>query len=506
MTNDNLHSQLKRQINKFLSEEIINDNPSLQKFIDVVNQSYINYDKDSDLFEQSMRLNDLEFNEINNKINEQLEKHRNIRIKLIEAIKQLNTANVIEVENENNLIDLLQILHNEIIIKKEFEEQLFIAKNVAENANEAKTDFLSIMSHEIRTPLNAIIGLIYIMEKENSIDSFHENLDILRNSAKNLFLLINNILDFNKIESGKIDLEKIPFNLKDLIIEIVSSFKTKALENNNTIEVVFDDNFAPNIISDPLRLSQILTNLIINAIKFTKNGLIQIKVDQIAQENKTSAFKIQIIDNGIGIDLDKFKSIFQKFTQANTKTSREYGGSGLGLVITKRLLNLLGSDIELQSEIGQGANFSFVLKLPIFEKNSENDSNSTSYDYNEECLNGLNVLLVEDNLINVKIAEKILMRWNVEVDVALNGLIAVEKQKLKSYDVILMDLSMPVMDGYEATANIRLTNSTIPIIALTASTSYLSLEKALQIGVNECITKPFSPKELNMKLSKYYKK
>ena len=504
MIKDNLHSQLKRQINKFLSEEIINDNPTLQKFIEVVNQSYINYEKDSDLFEQSIRLNDLEFYEINNKINEQLEKHKNIRIKLIEAIKQLNTANEIEVDNENNLIDLLHILNNEIKIKKEFEKELFVAKYIAENANEAKTDFLSIMSHEIRTPLNAIIGLIYIMEKENSIESFHENLDILRNSAKNLFLLINNILDFNKIESGKIELEKIPFNFRDLIIEIVSSFKSKALENKNTIEVIFDDNFVPNIISDPLRLSQILTNLIINAIKFTKNGLIQVRVDQIAHENKISAFKIQIIDNGIGIDLDKFDSIFQKFTQANTKTSREHGGSGLGLVITKRLLHLLNSDIELESEIGQGSNFSFILKLPIFEKNSENESNSSTYDYNEEPLDGLKVLLVEDNVINVKIAEKILKRWEVDVDVALNGLIAVEKQKLNSYDVILMDLSMPVMDGYEATANIRLTNSTIPIIALTASSSYLSLEKALQIGVNECITKPFSPKELNMKLSKYY--
>ena len=504
MIKDNLHSQLNRQINKFLSEEIINDNPSLQKFIEVVNQSYNNYDKDSDLIEQSMRLNDLEFYEINKKINDQLEKHKNIRIKLIEAIKELNIANEIEVENENNLIDLLHVLNNEIKIKKEFEEQLHIAKHLAENANEAKTDFLSIMSHEIRTPLNAIIGLIYIIEKENSIESFHENIDVLRNSAKNLFLLINNILDFNKIESGNIELEKIPFNLKDLIIEIVSSFKSKALENKNTLEVIFDDNFVPNIISDPLRLSQILTNLIINAIKFTKNGLIQVKVNQIANENKISSFKIQIIDNGIGIDLEMFKSIFQKFTQANTKTSREYGGSGLGLVISKKLLLLLDSEIELKSEIGKGSNFSFVLKLPIFDNNSNNESASDAYDYNEKNLDGLKVLLVEDNLINVTVARKILMGWNVDVEVALNGLIAVEKQKLNSYDVILMDLSMPVMDGYEATAIIRLTNSTIPIIALTASSSYLSLEKALQIGVDECITKPFSPKELNLKLSKYY--
>lgn len=504
MADNNLNRNLNRQINKFLSDEIINDNPSIQKFIQAVSQSYENYEKDAELFEQSIRLNDLEFYKINSEIKGQLEKRKKIQAELIQAIKILGNNNSELEVDVDNLTELLEILHNEIEYKKESEEQLSISKFNAEKANEAKSEFLSIMSHEIRTPLNAIIGLIYIMEKERTVKSFNENFDVLKTSAQNLFLLLNNILDFNKIEAGKIELETIPFNFKDLVLEIVRSLQAKTFENQNKIEVVVSDNFIENIVSDPLRISQIFTNLILNAIKFTKNGLIQVKIEQINEINNHSLFKVQICDNGIGIDLEKFNSIFQKFTQADTKTSREYGGSGLGLVITKTLLNLLGSEIELESEIGIGSKFSFVLNLPVFNKNSKINNDLNTVDYKEQNLEGLKVLLVEDNLINVAIAKKILKKWNVDVDLALNGLIGVEKHKSNKYDVILMDLSMPVMDGYEATINIRSIDSSIPIIALTASTSYLSLEKAMQIGINEYITKPFNPRELNLKLSKYY--
>lgn len=504
MADNNLNRNLNRQINKFLSDEIINDNPSIQKFIQAVSQSYENYEKDAELFEQSIRLNDLEFYKINSEIKGQLEKRKKIQAELIQAIKILGNNNSELEVDVDNLTELLEILHNEIEYKKESEEQLSISKFNAEKANEAKSEFLSIMSHEIRTPLNAIIGLIYIMEKERTVESFNENFDVLKISAQNLFLLLNNILDFNKIEAGKIDLESISFNFKDLVLEIVRSLQAKTFENQNKIEVVVSDNFIENIVSDPLRISQIFTNLILNAIKFTKNGLIQVKIEQINEINNHSLFKVQICDNGIGIDLEKFNSIFQKFTQADTKTSREYGGSGLGLVITKTLLNLLGSEIELESEIGIGSKFSFVLNLPVFNKNSKINNDLNTVDYKEQNLEGLKVLLVEDNLINVAIAKKILKKWNVDVDLALNGLIGVEKHKSNKYDVILMDLSMPVMDGYEATINIRSIDSSIPIIALTASTSYLSLEKAMQIGINEYITKPFNPRELNLKLSKYY--
>jgi signal transduction histidine kinase/BarA-like signal transduction histidine kinase len=486
-----------------MSEEFIEQNPNLLSFIQSVNQTYLNYEKDAELFEQSARLNDKEYSEMNAKLKEELEKRVFFQKKLIDAIKQLNSDGQ-ELENEDNLLDLLHILHKEIEIKAEFQRQLYASIADAEEANEAKSEFLSIMSHEIRTPLNAIIGLIYIMEKENSLESFHENIEVLKHSAQNLFLLINNILDFSKIEAGKVDIEKIPFNLVDLVKQIARSLEARASENLNTIEVKVDPDFIPNLISDPLRITQVITNLISNAIKFTQDGKITIKLHQIMVHENISSFKIEVIDTGIGIDKDKFQSIFQKFSQAETKTSRQFGGTGLGLVITKKLLNLLGSDIQFDSEIGKGSDFYFILHLPVDAKGTSVNTNDLHEDYKEENLKGLRVLLVEDNMINTKIAQKIMSQWDVIVDCAENGLIGVEKFNANSYDVILMDLSMPVMDGYDATIEIRKTDKLIPIIALTASASFGYLDRALQIGINEYIIKPFNPKELNMKLGKYY--
>ncbi len=486
-----------------MSEEFIEQNPNLLSFIQTVNQTYLNYEKDAELFEQSSRLNDKEYGEMNAKLKDELAKRVFFQSKLIDAIKQLNAEGQ-ELGSDDNLLDLLHILHKEIEIKAEIQRQLYASIAEAEDANDAKSEFLSIMSHEIRTPLNAIIGLIYIMEKENSLESFHENIDVLKHSAQNLFLLINNILDFSKIEAGKVDIEKIPFNLVDLVKQIARSLEARASENLNVIEVKVDSDFVPNLISDPLRINQVITNLISNAIKFTQDGKITIKLHQISVLENISSFKIEVIDNGIGIDKDKFHSIFQKFSQAETKTSRQFGGTGLGLVITKKLLNLLGSDIRFDSEIGKGSNFFFVLHLPIDSKASSVNTNDLHDDYKEENLKGLRVLLVEDNMINTKIAQKIMSQWDVIVDCAENGLIGVEKFNANSYDVILMDLSMPVMDGYDATIEIRKTDKLIPIIALTASASFGYLDRALQIGINEYIIKPFNPKELNMKLSKYY--
>lgn len=503
MDKSQLHRNLRRQIDKFLSDDLLLQNEQLVAFVQSINQTYLNYEKDAQLFEQSARLNDKEYAEMNAKLKGELDKRVFFQKKLIEAIKQLN-ADGKEVENDENLLDLLHILHKEIEIKAEIQRKLQLSIAEAEEANDAKSEFLSIMSHEIRTPLNAIIGLIYIMEKENSLESFHENIEVLKHSAQNLFLLINNILDFSKIEAGKVDIEKIPFNLIDLVKQIARSLEARAHENLNQIEVKIDPDFIPNLISDPLRINQVITNLISNAIKFTLDGKITIKLHQIAVHERISSFKIEVIDTGIGIDKDKFQAIFQKFSQAETKTSRQFGGTGLGLVITKKLLNLLGSDIQFESEVGKGSNFYFILHLPIDSKSAAVNTNDLHEDYQEENLKGLRVLLVEDNMINTKIAQKIMSQWDVIVDTAENGLVGVEKFRANPYDVILMDLSMPVMDGYDATTTIRQTDKLIPIIALTASASFGYLDRALQIGINEYIIKPFNPKELNMKLKKYY--
>lgn len=505
MKSENIHRQLKRQIAKFLPQDLLQNNPDLHQFIKAVNLTYLSFDRDAELSELSSRLNDKEYFQINSKIKEELEQKRKIHDELIFAIKQLSDSEI-KLESEDNLIDLITILNKEIDSKKEFENQLFLAKENAEKANNAKSDFLSVMSHEIRTPLNAIIGLIYIMEKENSFASFEENIDVLKHSAQNLYLLINDILDFNKIEAGKIDIEHIPFDFHELVTQIGKSLEVKAQENSNKIEISIDKDFTPNIISDPLRLGQIITNLVSNAIKFTNNGLVQIKVHQIDKNNNNSKFVVQVIDNGIGIEREKFQQIFQQFEQAEKSTTRKFGGTGLGLIISKKLLQLLHSEIDLQSEVGVGSTFSFVLEVPYFTNSIDLNNDILFHDYKEENLDDMRVLLVEDNLINVKVAEKILSHWNVKVDIALNGLLATQKFKVDKYDVILMDLAMPIMDGYEATSIIRGKDTAIPIIALTASASYGYLEKAILIGIDEYIIKPFNPKELNLKLRKYYKK
>jgi signal transduction histidine kinase len=499
-----IHRHLQRQINKYLTPEFLSQSSEMMDFIAVVNQTYINYDKDAELFEQSAKLNDREYTAINLRIKQELERKQFFQGKLVEAIKQLSDKESSPANaDEDDLMDLLTILTQEIEFKKEYQQQLVEAKSVAETANEAKSDFLSLMSHELRTPLNAIIGLTYIMEQENSLESLQENLGTLKHSAQNLFLLINDILDFNKIEAGKIELEKINFNFRDLVLQIAKSFEVRASENLNQLEVLIDDNFMPNMSSDPLRIGQILNNLLSNALKFTSNGKVQIKVSQIALLDKISTFKVEVIDTGIGIEKDNYKKIFKKFSQADNKTSRKYGGTGLGLVITQRLLHLLGSDIAFESEIGTGSNFYFTLSLPVVSHSQTIDSQTIQDSYQEINLRGLKVLLVEDNLINIKIAQKIMQKWDVEVDLAENGLVALDKFAQNSYHIILMDLSMPVMDGYEATTEIRKTDKLVPIIALSASASFGYLDRALQIGINEYIIKPFNPKELNMKLHKY---
>lgn len=506
MIDENLHNYFGRQVKKYLSEDLIQQNPCLQNFIQIINQSYLNYEKDSTLFEKSIKLNDIEFNQVNAKLKEELEKKKEVQKKLFNTIKQLENSNELDIEDNDSSDYLFKILTDEIELKKRYQKELYLAKINAENANEAKSDFLSIMSHEIRTPLNAIIGLTYIIEKEKNISEIYENIAFLKKSSQHLHHLINNILDFNKIENGKVVLENTPFDYKGLITDITRTLESSIKENNNKLKIYFDDEFYSDIIGDPLRISQIINNLFSNAIKFTKNGQIEIRITTLDKSQNNIVFKTEIIDSGIGIDLIKFETLFEKFSQLDSSTSREYGGSGLGLVITKNLLKLFHSEIQITSEPGKGCNFSFVLNMPLNIKQPNLSVGISEQDSEVQMLDGMRILLVEDNLINIKVAEKILNRWNIVVDVALNGLIGLEKFHANTYDLILMDLSMPVMDGYEASAKIRLVNSTIPIIALTASTSYLSLEKAIQIGANEYITKPFVPKELNMKLCKYFKK
>lgn len=501
---ENLHKLLAKQLKRYLSEECL-QNEAFQSFIRGVNDSYHSFDRDKELSEHSAALNEIEFYEINRRLKSEIAQRRQSVEKLIEAIYLLETpesGELTEVHDEDisSLVDLLQ---RQIQVKKQTEGELIHAKEVAENATQAKSEFLSMMSHEIRTPLNAIIGLTYLMQQEEQTPSVMENLKTLQFSAENLHLLINDILDFSKIEAGKVDLEEMPFDLKLLVSNIKKANQVKAEEKGNKIKLMLDDDIPNTLVGDSLRIAQVLTNLVSNAVKFTLNGSVTIEVSVLKKDDAKASIYFSVKDTGIGIPPDKQKLIFERFTQANSETTRKFGGTGLGLVISKKLVQLHGSDIELESEAGKGAQFSFTLNLKIGTTLKQQMAIALTDDNNDVSLEGVKLLLVDDYFVNIKVASKFLEKWKVTFDTAENGLMAIDKFNKNEYDLILMDLLMPEMDGYTAVEKIRETGAEIPIIALTASATLNNQDRAFNVGMNDYVTKPFNPKELYMKIAKY---
>ncbi len=381
---------------------------------------------------------------------------------------------------------------------KIIEEQLIQAKEMAEAAAKAKGLFLSTMSHEIRTPMNAVIGIANLLLTENVASEQVQNLQTLKFSAESLMYLINDILDFSKIDAGKIELESTEFNLAQLLVNIKQSFQTKAEEQGLKLNLMIDPLLPQNLIGDPIRIAQIISNLVSNAVKFTEKGNVNIEVSVQETNVECSIIYFKVSDTGIGIPANKIPFIFDHFIQASSDTTRKYGGTGLGLAITKKLIELFNSKINLTSTLGEGTEFYFTLKFV----------NSAQLNLIVEPkkmltikpLTGTKVLLVEDNEINTYVVVRFLNNWNVTYDVAKNGEIAVDMHRKNKYDLILMDLQMPVMDGYEATIAIRLKDKSTPIIALTANAFSDIKEKVLQVGMNDYITKPFDPDDLYKKI------
>ena len=442
---------------------------------------------------------------MNNKLKNEIIQRRLSIKKLMNSIFSLEIQEGFEPNplESDNLLVLVDYLQEKIDYRKKIENELRQAKEVAENATHAKSEFLSMMSHEIRTPLNAILGMTYLMQQEELSENMAENLKILQFSTDNLHVLINDILDFSKIEAGKVELEEIPFDLKQLFSNTRKAHQIKAEEKGNKIKLMIEDGIPDILIGDPLRIGQIISNLVSNALKFTKNGSVTIEISLQKTINNKAIIDFSVADTGIGIAENKQKLIFDKFTQANSETTREFGGTGLGLVITKKLLQLYGSEINLYSEVGKGARFYFTIELGIGDEipNKSNDSNLEFE--SDDILTGIKVLLVEDYPINIKVATKFLEKWKIDIDVAENGKIAVEKYQIGKYDLILMDIQMPIMDGYEATTEIRKIDPFIPIIALSASAALDNKDHAFIVGMNDFVTKPFNPKELFRKIAKY---
>jgi PAS domain S-box-containing protein len=375
-------------------------------------------------------------------------------------------------------------------------------------AKQTKEQFLANMSHEIRTPINGVVGMVNLLEEIPATEEQKKYLHAIKTSSKNLQVIINDILDLSAIESGNIKFERIGFNLKSFFNTLISSFSYTAKQKGISITLNFDPYIDEVVIGDPVRLNQIISNLIGNAVKFTKRGFVKVYALKIGEDNKIGDFQFIIDDSGIGIPDDKIQKVFENFEQGDATINRKYGGTGLGLAIVKQLVESQNGSIVVQSRPGRGTKFTVSLKLEIGHEDDLDESKTplTKYEHSEKKLDlsKHKILLVEDNEVNLLYTRKVLQNWNCNPDEAKNGLIALEKLKENNYDLILMDVRMPIMDGFEATKFIRANFSppkcNTPIIALTANAIKGDDDKCLAAGMNDYISKPFQPETLKNKI------
>lgn len=419
--------------------------------------------------------------------------------------------------NDQNEVSGVAIFAQDITEKKRNEQALLKARNEALKAAQAKSDFLSNMSHEIRTPMNAIIGITDLLLEKLAIPENREYLQSIKYSADNLLYIINDILDLSKIEAGKVELEQTPFQLKLLFNELKKTFQVRADEKNIALNFNFSSAIPKYLKGDPFRLNQILLNLIGNALKFTSKGSVSLSAELKKQQGEHAVILFSVTDTGIGIPHDRLASIFESFTQAYTDTTRKFGGTGLGLAISKNLVELQNGYMDIQSTVGEGSTFYFEIpySLPheseIVEIKTEIQS-SQAHSTNEiSSLNGARILLVEDNSLNQFVAKQLLKKWHAEVSVSETGFEALASLRELVFDVVLMDLQMPEMNGFEATALIRNgdageRNTHIPIIALTADAFEETRKRVLEAGMNDFITKPFKQDDLFNKIAALLKR
>jgi PAS domain S-box-containing protein len=374
---------------------------------------------------------------------------------------------------------------------------------IAQEAVKSKQQFLSNMSHEIRTPMNAIIGFTKVILKTDLSEKQREYLNAIKTSGDALIVLINDILDLAKVDAGKMSFEKIPFRLSSSISSMLHLFELKIFEKNLQLITEYDKRIPEVLMGDSVRLHQIILNLVSNAVKFTDQGSIKVAVELISENDKNVSVQFMVKDTGIGIADSKKETIFDDFQQASSGTSRIYGGTGLGLAIVKKLVEAQDGHITLESEISKGSSFTFTL---VFEKTTSEPSFEEILELDEDNKN-IKVLIVEDILLNQLLMKTLLDDFGFERDIADNGLIAIEKLQSKSYDIILMDLQMPEMNGFEATEYIRNTmNSKIPIIALTADVTTTDLARCTEVGMNDYIAKPVNERILYSKIIGLVKK
>ncbi len=419
------------------------------------------------------------------------------------------STNLAPVKNTDGLVIGLVGVSYDITDRKNYEIELTKAKEQAEAGTRAKSEFLANMSHEIRTPMNGIIGMAEILKQSSLTNEQLANLEAIEVSANSLLSLINDVLDFSKIEAGKLDFEIIEFNLRNMLGDIERILVTKANEKGLDFRVVCDDSIPANLQGDPHRLKQIILNLTSNAIKFTEKGHVEVVIKLEKNLPKNHLLRFEINDTGIGVSKEGRQSLFKEFSQVDTSTTRKYGGTGLGLSISKRLVEMMNGKIDMNSKFGKGSTFWFTAMLGRIEETEKAPViiEKENLELISRIDKDLSVLLVEDNKINQKIAVHNLTQAGYKVELAENGHQAVIKYKNGNFDLILMDVLMPVMNGFVATKKIRAIESYrahknkvcihhVPIIALTANAMKGDREACLAAGMDGYISKPFKQKDL----------
>ena len=390
-------------------------------------------------------------------------------------------------------------------------DELAQAKVVAEEANTAKSEFLANMSHEIRTPMNAIINMSLLALKTELTEQQQSYISKVHHSADGLLRIINDILDFSKIEAGKLEIENIPFSLRDITDDLASIVGLKAREKEVRFTIEIDEEVPDELIGDPLRLSQVLFNLGDNAVKFSGNGdLVAVKIVTREENDREAVLMFSVKDTGIGISPEQKRKLFQSFSQADSSTTRRYGGSGLGLIISKKIIEMMDGDIWFESDQNEGSTFSFYVPLAkscgeslLVEKSPKVSDDDMRISMSK--LKGAKILVVDDNELNQEIVYEYLTSNGMLVKTASDGREALDLLESEEFDGVLMDCQMPVMDGIEATRRIREHDKykNLPVIALTANVMTCDLEKAVEVGMNDYIAKPFNPETIFVTIAKW---
>ncbi|HRK29107.1 MAG TPA: PAS domain S-box protein [Chitinophagales bacterium] len=392
------------------------------------------------------------------------------------------------------------------ITERKRTDELVRAKALAERSTTMKAQFLANMSHEIRTPMNAVIGMTHLLQDTHLTAEQNRYVNGIQSASEHLLVLINDILDFSKIEAGKLQLEEIAFSLREVINNIADTFKYKVQEKKLELLVSIDEQLPDMVIGDPTRLTQILMNLVSNAVKFTERGQVRLDARLFTDDKQAATVAFAVADTGIGIEQDKVDVIFDSFSQVNRSATRLYGGTGLGLAITKKLIEMQGGSVSVKSKVGEGTTFLVVLR---YVKASGSKTVNHKYSLSEMAvkpLGKLRLLVVEDNELNRVVTTDTIKKWgkDIMIDIAENGEEAVKKVRKHRYDLILMDVQMPKMNGYEATHYIRKTlgKTDLPILAMTAYATTGEAERTITSGMNDYISKPFDPKKLYQKIAR----